>query len=107
MIAELWRVMHSWWPLLLCKVIANGFHPTTLTRSANREQPLKTFAQRIYSLCECPGREHLARVEGRNAGGGVGGGGRGGEREEGYMGGEGVDVDFAEAKCGGGCTLES
>ncbi|BAT95261.1 hypothetical protein VIGAN_08195000 [Vigna angularis var. angularis] len=32
MIVELWRVMHSWWPLLLCKAVANGFHPTTLTR---------------------------------------------------------------------------
>ncbi|KAG2372252.1 uncharacterized protein HKW66_Vig0208800 [Vigna angularis] len=42
------------------------------------------------------------KMEGRDAGGGVVGGGRGREREDGYMGGERVDVDFAEARGGGG-----
>ncbi|KOM46890.1 hypothetical protein LR48_Vigan07g059400 [Vigna angularis] len=44
MIVELWWVVHSWWPLLLYKAIANGFHPTTLTRIAqipeNPENPI-------------------------------------------------------------------
>ncbi|KOM43589.1 hypothetical protein LR48_Vigan05g119400 [Vigna angularis] len=50
MIAELWRVMHSWWPLLLCKAIANGFHPTTLTSCLLRFTSPPPFLSSSFSF---------------------------------------------------------
>ncbi|KOM47938.1 hypothetical protein LR48_Vigan07g164200 [Vigna angularis] len=59
MIVELWRVVHLWWPLLLCKVMANGFHPTTLTRFTSKKEdfnvPYMLRFQENRSISKCDG----------------------------------------------------
>ncbi|KAG2404820.1 uncharacterized protein HKW66_Vig0244670 [Vigna angularis] len=52
MITKLWRVMHSWWPLLLCKAVANGFHPTTLTRIPDPSRTSNTVCRTLSGMCQ-------------------------------------------------------
>ncbi|KAG2405138.1 uncharacterized protein HKW66_Vig0043930 [Vigna angularis] len=71
-----------------------GLNPDTATSAL-------TFHLDPTTLRRFP-EKPLILVEGRDVGGGVVGGGRGREREDGYMGGERVGVDFAKARGGGG-----
>ncbi|WVZ19027.1 hypothetical protein V8G54_006349 [Vigna mungo] len=40
---DLGWVVHLWWPLLLCKVIAEGFHPTTHKASSDSAYPMTSY----------------------------------------------------------------